>query len=340
MMSFFSIFFVIFTSILKLFLLVFLGFIAVRQKIFSPTATKDFSNYVINFSLPALLFTILIEKLNQEIFFKSLIFPLGALIIVSLGLGLGFLSAYLFKIKNPRQQMIACLCGFGNAGYLPLPLISMIIPACHFFPNPQSQVKEALVYLSFYLLVWCSIQWTVGKWLISNFHQKQTFKFSLFFSPPILGIFSGTLLALLGGKNFFLHQFWLGKIIFTSLNLLGQTTIPVIMFTLGGLLAGINLKKMEAKNLRHLLLSALVKLIFLPAFGLFFMVSLGQELSLLAKFILFLECTVPPATALAVMSKKYEADYEFVSLTIFITYLLCLLTIPWWLSCFFKFFLN
>ncbi|MFH1612892.1 MAG: AEC family transporter [bacterium] len=332
-MNFISIFFTVFISILKIFIIIILGFFFVRKKIISKSATKDLTNYVINLSLPCLLFTLLVEELNKDLFAQSLIFLLGAFIIIATGIGLGMLVCFLFKIKNPEKNLISCLCGFGNASYLPIPLIATIIPDSGLFVNASLQFKKAMIYLSFYLIVWNFLQWSLGKWLIANSSStKKKFKISFFFNIPTIGIFLGIIVSMLGWKKIFLDNYFIKKTIFDALKFIGNTTIPIVMFTLGGLLANVNFKNVNFKNI---LLVMSIKLLIFPILGLSFFLW-QKDINSLIKFILFLECIVPPAIALSMISKQHETNYEFISSTTLILYLLSIIFIPFWLSCFFK----
>lgn len=332
-MSFFSIFLIILVAILKIFVISGLGWFFVRKNILSKSATNDLTNYTINLSLPCFIFTILVEELNKTLFSQSLIFLLGAIIIIGIGIGLGFLFCFLFKIKNPYRNLISCLSGFGNASYLPIPLIAIIIPDSGLFVNPSLQLKKSIIYLSFYLIVWNSLQWSLGKWLIaSSTSNKEKFQLKSFLSVPFIGILLGIMIAMFGWKNFILTNYFVKNIFFDALKFIGNTTIPIAMFILGGLLANINFKKINFKNV---LLVMNLKLLIFPILGLGFMLW-KNNFDPLIKFILFLECIVPPAIAISMISKKHESDCEFVSATTLIAYLLSIIFIPFWLSCFFK----
>jgi len=116
-----------------------------------------------------------------------------------------------------------------------------------------------------------------------------------------------------------------------STKMLGSATIPVSAFLLGSVLGGVTLR------LRHYMFDAFrvmsVKLLFVPLVMVIILrlIALRQHDSLMAD-LLVLQAASAPATGLILQIKKYGGDEEKVGSVMFLSYLACVVTIPFWMA--------
>jgi predicted permease len=102
------------------------------------------------------------------------------------------------------------------------------------------------------------------------------------------------------------------------------------MFVVGGNLALINFKTKE--HIRHIVYLIIAKLIFLPLifFGIIFLLKPSFEVA----FLILLQAIMPSATTLSVIMSHYDRRDNIVSLGIFWTHVVSLVTIPLFLILF------
>ncbi|MDD5237241.1 MAG: AEC family transporter [Candidatus Omnitrophica bacterium] len=128
------------------------------------------------------------------------------------------------------------------------------------------------------------------------------------------------------GVNKFIPQ-----VVLRPLEMVGECTLPLALFVVGGSLALIELKHVEK---RAMCLMVLAKLIILPALGLFLAVKL--RLPQLLGLLIVMQLAVPPATSLSVIVRLYKKEDLLISQGVFIGHLISLVTLPLFLSLYFS----
>jgi predicted permease len=112
--------------------------------------------------------------------------------------------------------------------------------------------------------------------------------------------------------------------------MVGDCTLPLAMFVVGGGLASIKLTQIDKKAM---LLVVLAKLIILPTLG--FIVISKLNLPALIGLLLLIELAVPPATTLSVIVRHYKKEDLLISQGIFFGHIFSLITLPIFLSLYF-----
>jgi malate permease and related proteins len=145
-------------------------------------------------------------------------------------------------------------------------------------------------------------------------------------TPPFVAVVGGVVLKMV----FLQFDLQMPALVLDVTKLVGSATVPLAMVVLGGMLA-------EAQwgrdfEPRAVVLMTTVKLIVLPAFGLFFVKSLQNRFDPVFAFVMMLEAVSPAATNISLAAKRFGANTSFVAVTLFVTYLLSMITIPLWLS--------
>jgi predicted permease len=157
-----------------------------------------------------------------------------------------------------------------------------------------------------------------------SFSRNNKFVFSSLFSPPVVA----TLLSLLFvslGINKLIPDF-----IFMPLKSVGECTLPLAMFVVGGSLAQIKLDKIDIKAI---LLMSLAKLIILPALGLALIIKF--RLPDLIGLLILMQLAMPPATSLSVIIRNYNKEDLLISQGVFWGHILSIISIPIFLSLYF-----
>jgi len=303
-------------AIIKLSLISLLGFFLYKRKILGEESLRFLTFFIINFSVPFLIFSHLIQKSDIVIGHHLWIFIAISVGIFVLGYFLGVGFSFAAK-KDIRKEFISTV-SFQNSGYLPMNIA--------FFLFPQTLRQEFLVYIFLYLLGFNVIMWSVGSYLI--FRKKdERFKVKTIFTPPIVG----TLFALL-----FIYTrtaVFVPEVLLSPLKLIGDSSFVLSALVLGCWLAKIDLKNIS-KGLFVLGIVSFLKLLVIP-FLFFMILAKFNVFSILGLFII-LEASMPSAVSLPIVANLRHADSEFVSQGVFFTHILSIITIPLWVGLYLK----
>ena len=299
-------------SLLSVAGVVLLGWIAGRSKIIKEENDRGFNVFILNFSLPILLFIATATAKSDEL----LDLRMGGAYIVAL-MGMYFLTFALnriiFKRSLQRSAETAFVCGYPNTAFLGIPLLTSLIGMQAMLPIVVSNIVVGVLMIpTTLILIELGI---VGE---SGVNLKQitlrVIKNPLIFMP-IFGILIS------------LFQVPVPKVIASSATLIGGTTSGISLFTLGLIisrfkihLSAIVVINIFLKNIIHpLLMMGIVK-----TFGIS---------GLLAKELVIL-CAMPTAITSTIFSVSFDIDpQENVSSTIIgtIMSLLTLFIFMYWL---------
>lgn len=307
---------VVSSAIIKLALIAALGFYLHKKNYLDDKVLNFLTFYVINFAVPFLIFSHLIDNLN--IGFKPSVI---LFILISLGLFvLGFVFGYIFSIrKSPeiRREFIS-LVTFQNAGYLPMNIAIFLLP-----PRLSGVF---LTYIFLYLLGFNLLMWSIGCALIFR-KKKEPIDLKSFLNPPVLSTILALLFVYTRASSF------LPSLILAPIRMIGQTGFVVSMLILGAWLAKVKLQGLY-KRLFVISQMSILKLVVLPFLCLLIAIKL-EVFSLLGLFIV-LQAAMPSAVSLPIIAHLKSANSEFVSQGVFFTHVLGILTIPIWIELFLK----
>ncbi|OQX88319.1 MAG: hypothetical protein B6D55_00800 [Candidatus Omnitrophica bacterium 4484_70.2] len=299
---------VIFFAIIKLLLIIFLGFFLYRKKILTQEALKFLTFFVVNITVPFLIFTEIIAHLNPENSPPLYKFVLLSIFIFSLGSFLGIIFSPFSKFS---KEFIA-LVSFQNCGYLPMNL------ALFLFSSPLRDTF--LIYIFLYILGFNILMWSVGSFLIFK-KKKEEFKMRSLFTMPIVSIIISLLCVYLKINRFF------PDLIISPLALVGKMSFPLSMILLGAWLA-----KGEKLGSREALLASFIKLFLFPL--IFFILILRFKLFSLWGFFILIQASMPSAASLPIVAQMRGGKSEVVSCGVFLSHVLALFTVPVWLFLF------
>ncbi|MFH1783134.1 MAG: AEC family transporter [Candidatus Omnitrophota bacterium] len=301
-------------GILKIFLLIGIGYVLNTRKILKKDAISSLSAILIWASLPALIFTKITSTFDVSLFPRWYLLPLIAIMLSLLGGALGYVFQRFIPGLNSRNEFIAS-CSLHNAGYLPMTLIAFVCSG--------SFCDKMLVYIFLFIVGFNIIMWSFAPIFLSK-ENKKSFDLKAILNPPLIT----TVVSLM--FVFFLGKGQVPGLVNEPLLMLGATTFPLALIVLGLCLA--EYKGIEINNWQALASSIFVKLIFLPMIVFFILKILPIDDSL--KFFIFLEATMPMAVSLVLIGEMVKADNRFLSSVTFYSHLLAVVTIPVWLLIF------
>ncbi|UCD15878.1 MAG: AEC family transporter [Candidatus Omnitrophota bacterium] len=302
-------------AIVKLALVAFLGFFLYRKKYIEKASLEFLTFFVIHISIPFLIFSHLIESLKGVSIHNLGVFLAISFFVFFAGIILGLLFSFKPIVGANRREFISGV-SFQNAGYLPMNIAVFLFP-----PDLR---EKFLVYIFLYLLGFNIIMWSVGSYFIFK-SKGDNFKLKSIFTPPVLSTVAAVILVYTSASSFIPH------IILVPMRMIGDTSFVFSMIILGCWLAQVSMRGVYRRLICLGWLSFL-KLMVMPLIFLVFIIKFGI-FSLLGLFIL-LQAAMPSAASLPIIVDLRGADSEFISKGVFITHLLSIFTIPFWVGIF------
>jgi hypothetical protein len=307
---------VVSSTILKLVLIALFGWVLYKRKFVDDKILNFLTFFVINFTIPFLIFSHLIENLKIDTRPSLIIF----LILSTILFIVGFVVAFIFSFWQKdyfRREFIA-LVSFQNSGYLPMNIAFFLFP---------SNIKETFfTYIFLYLLGFNIIMWSIGSFFIFK-KRGEIFKLKSLFTPPIISIIFALLLVYTGASKFF------PNFLLIPIKMIGNLSFVLSMIILGCFLAEIRLEGFS-KRIFIIFNVVLLRLFVVPLIFLILIIKF-KIFSLLGMFII-LEASMPSAVSLPIVGNLRKADSEFISQGVLVTHVFSIFTIPLWLDFYLK----
>ena len=296
------------STLAGLFLLLAVGFGAVRAGLLSSQASGHFSALLMKITIPATILAAMLRPFDPA-------FLRDSVIIIALGIGLFLLyallsipAARLFRVKETGRGMWKICCTFCNNGSMGFPLILALF-------GEDGLALAAMLNISFMLLIY-----TLGvKQVLSD-------------KPGVQGATSWRAIlctevnaATALGLLIFCLQFPVPALIITPVQLLSDITAPLSMLVIGMTLARGSLR--DAFLDKDVCSASLMRLILLPVltWGILRLLPLPNPL---VTSVVLLTMAMPCPGTSTVLAEQYDTNAEFSSRMVFVSSLLCLATIP------------
>ncbi len=303
----------IFSAVIKMVFIIFLGFYLYRKEILKEEALNFLTLFVINITVPFLIFSNIATHFNPLKMPSPFLFLGISTALFLIGLLVGIISSLTAGSSIKREFIL--LVSFQNCGYLPMTL-SMFL-----FDIPRQRIF--LNYIFLYILGFNILMWSVASYLILK-KKEERFRVNSLFTPPILSIVVSLVLVYSGLKKF-IPQF-----IIPPIEMIGKTSFVLSMIVLGGWLAKSSLR-MYIKD-ANIIKVIFIKLVVIPLI-VFVLILKIRLYSLLGLFIL-IEASMPSAASLPIVASIHGADSKFISYGVFVTHLVSIATIPIWIELF------
>ena len=294
-------FIIISNQIMKMFLILILGFFCYRIKLIDHQGNKTLSNLLLMVVNPLLIFDSFLQEFTPEIFQGFLI----AIFLGFLSHFVGIAAGRLFFSKkiSPYYNVEQFSCVYSNCGFMGIPLVNSIFGS------------QGVIYLTAYMLAFNVLSWTHGLFLITGNASPKQMKKGLT-SPAMIGTLMGLVL--------FLTQLKLPSLISDTIDYITAMNTPMAM-----MIAGISLAETDflgaLKNRRLYLVSA-VKLLLLPLIMLGIFSLLPVDSTVLCTILIATAC--PAATTCTMFALRYNANYRYASEIFAFSTVLSLATIP------------
>ena len=268
-----------------------------RKGFLSPQGTKDLGAILLRVIIPC----VIVKSYITE-------FSLARLLELALSAGLaliGFILAMVisYLVFGKRRRLENFAASFCNAGVVAIPLAQAIIG------------EEGVFYIAASVALLNLFQWTYGVYIMADRKDAISAK-TIAKNPVVIAIVIGVVL--------FVSQIPVPGIVTSTLGYIAGMNTPIAMILMGTYLAKLPLKKLLDKRAYG---CVLFRLVIIPAVILlvFWVLPVSNADIALAAF---LAAATPVGANICVFAQQYDCDYEFSVVTVCLSTLLSVITVP------------
>ena len=268
-----------------------------RKGFLSPQGTKDLGAILLRVIIPCVIVKSYITEFSRE---RLLELALSAGLTL-IGFILAMVISYLVFGKRRRLENFAA--SFCNAGFIGIPLAQAIIG------------EEGVFYIAASVALLNLFQWTYGVYIMADRKDAISAK-TIAKNPVVIAIVIGVVL--------FVSQIPVPGIVTSTLGYIAGMNTPIAMILMGTYLAKLPLKKLLDKRAYG---CVLFRLVIIPAVILlvFWVLPVSNADIALAAF---LAAATPVGANICVFAQQYDCDYEFSVVTVCLSTLLSVVTVP------------
>ncbi len=295
---------VVFQTMLKLFLLLVLGFVLFKCHIFDEYTNKKISALIVNVASPMLIISSIagVEGSNKSIVFLMI----GAGILMYIGfIILGKIINRIFPFPKKDWPVYECMVVFANTGFMGYPVLLDVF-------GQEAVFYASLIHMAFNFFVYTYAIMCLTKGDDSEF--KLNFKQLL--TPGIILIFVGIFI--------YLFDIQLPSVLMDTINSVGSLTAPLSMMMIGSSLAVYPIKDSFTDWRSYVF--AFVRLMIVP-FVTMIMCRLLHMDSYYAN-ITIITNAMPVGSMVLMLATQYNANVKIVTRNIIVSTLLSVITIP------------
>lgn len=295
---------VVFQTMLKLFLLLVLGFVLFKCHIFDEYTNKKISALIVNVASPMLIISSIagVEGSNKSIVFLMI----GAGILMYIGfIILGKIINRLFPFPKKDWPVYECMVVFANTGFMGYPVLLDVF-------GQEAVFYASLIHMAFNFFVYTYAIMCLTKGDDSEF--KLNFKQLL--TPGIILIFVGIFI--------YLFDIQLPSVLMDTINSVGSLIAPLSMMMIGSSLAVYPIKNSFTDWRSYVF--AFVRLMIVP----FVTMIMCRLLHIDAYYanITIITNAMPVGSMVLMLATQYNANVKIVTRNIVVSTLLSVITIP------------
>lgn len=291
-------------QIIKLFLMMFMGYILVKFKKANSEDSKGLSVVALYLVMPCVILNAFQVDYTKEKVQGLLLAFIAAILVHLILLIVTHFLGKVFRLGDVEKASVI----YSNAGNLIIPIVTSVLG------------PEWVLYSSAFVSVQLILIWTHCNTILSGntrFEMKKVFT-----NVNIIVILMGILIFLSGIR--------FPKIISETISSVSSLIGPVSMFVSGMIIAGIKIKEIFT-NKRIYLITALRMIVFPIIMLIIFKFSGLKNMSEDGQIILlvsFLATITPTASTIVQMAQIYKKDAGYASAINVITTIVCIITMP------------
>ncbi len=289
-------------QVLVMFLLILVGYLAVRARVLGAEARRSFSALLVNIVVPAMIVDSYLIPFDPDILanlVRTALVSTGALLI---GLGIALLATR--RMQSPDRPILRFAITFSNAGYMGFPLIEALFGA------------EGLLYASIFNTFFNILIWTAGIALLDPGAKGANPVRELVKKPALLAVALGLVL--------YLGRVPVPGLIAQPIGLLGGMNTPLSMLITGIIIATSDLKAVIRRG--ALWQTILLRMLAVPAAAVLLCLATGTGGMVGAVVILLEAC--PCAAITSVFAVQYRYDEQLAAGAVVVSTLLSIAALP------------
>lgn len=291
----------VFTQVVILFILIFIGFILNRLKVLNEVGAKAITDIVLYIATPAVIIKSFIRDFSPQ-----LLKNLGIGFVAGVVAHAVFITISLLLLRSrdvSKRKVLQFGIVFSNCGYMSLPLLQAVLG------------DDGVFYGATYIAVFQIVIWSYGVFLMGNGFKDVTPK-KVILSPGIIGF---TLAFII-----FVLQIPIPAVIKEPINYMASLNTPLPMIVIGYHLANSNVLN-GLKDIK-LLFATFIKLIILPLVAIFGFYICGIKGTMPLAIT---TCISAPTAALCTMfAAKFGRDTSLSVTMVSLTTILSVLSMP------------
>lgn len=300
-------FFIALTQIGIFLILICVGIITEKVKIFGENSLAAVSKLVIQVSLPCYIFINAINSATRQSLIESLIIVPIAVVLYIILIIVSAIIEKGFHLQGNRKRVFRSSLIFGNIGFMGIPLVTALYP------------ETALLYVSIFTIVDQLFFWTYGVLLtkpVSDNKQKISIaNLKNLLSPPLLAIILAIVFIIAG-----IH---IPEVFSSSLMAIGNTSMPLALIYIGGVLCTSDIR--PVLKCGELYAGIIIKMIILPVVCYLVMnIGVSSDMAGTLAFIVAL----PGIEMVPMLAKSNGSDGDYAVCAIMMTTIACLITLP------------
>ena len=292
-------------QIVSLFLIMIIGYVLRKCRVFDDASNVRFTRLIIYVSLPAQIVKAFASNQgivsNKEVLSMFGMSSLAYLLYATIGV----VFLVLFRVPKEKKGAYLFMMMFGNVGFMGMPLTEALLG------------EEALIYAVIFNVIFNLLVYSFGILMICK--KDDDFRF------PVKKLLNMPLMSAILSIMLYFGKIQLPSVLIQSLDYMGNVTTPVAMLILGSTIAGMPWK--ELFDEWRIYIFTLFKLVVIPVVVILIL-KIAPDMNPLIYGCLILLSATPVATNTTMLAIEYDGDQALASKGIFFTTLLCMLTIP------------
>lgn len=296
---------VVINQMIQLFMIITLGYILNKIKIFDQTLNKKLTTLLLSVTTPAMILnSVLINEnkasLNQvTTTFIVTILVFALLPIISFGL------VKIMRIPKNQQGLYMFMTVFSNIGFMGFPVIQAIFGS------------EAIFYTAIFNMAFNLLIFSLGL-VLMNYGSENKIELNLkkVITPGVIA----SIIALI----IYFTKMSFPIVIVNTCSMIGGLTTPLAMLVIGSTLANMPVK--EVFNDFRIYPYTIIKQILIPIIAFPILSYFIKDTYLLG--ITFIILAMPVANSAVLFATEYHGDVKLAAKTVFLTTLTAVITIP------------
>ena len=278
-------------------LLMAVGILLSRRGFLPPQGTKDLGAILLRIIIPCVIVKSYITTYSRERLLELALSAGLALAAFILAMGI----AYLVYGKRRRIENFAS--AFCNAGFIGIPLAQAVIG------------DEGVFYMAASVALLNLFQWTYGVYIMTD--RKDSIRAKTIVKNPVV-------IAIVVGIALFLSRLPVPGILTSTLGYIAGMNTPVAMILMGTYMAKLPWRKLLDKRAYG---CVLLRLVVIPAvvLAVFWALPISNQNVALAAY---LAAATPVGANICVFAQQYDCDYEFSVVTVCLSTVLSIVTVP------------